>query len=222
MTMLSKVLPGAALEVKPVAWRRGVAAPAKSASSRNGKPPDEISRLRATLADFNAAAEQQARQAYEAGMHAGETAARQGAESEVRTVVEKLAATIADVAGTRAEVMHRAESDTVHLAIEIARRVLHREVSLDASALEGLVRAALEKLQAQEVYRVRVHPAQEGLVRKCLAEMGRGPAIEVVSDPLQPRGGAVFEIAGGSLDASVETQLSEIERGLADQLEARV
>ena len=46
--------------------------------------------------------------------------------------------------------------------------------------------------------------------------------IAVVGDPMQPQGGAVFEISRGSLDASVETQLAEIERGLIDQLEARV
>jgi flagellar biosynthesis/type III secretory pathway protein FliH len=43
----------------------------------------------------------------------------------------------------------------------------------------------------------------------------------VISDPVQREGGAVFEIGRGSLDASVETQLAEIERGLIDKLEAR-
>ena len=118
------------------------------------------------------------------------------------------------MAATRAETIRRAEADTVRLSIEIARRVLHRELSVDGSALEALIKAALEKLQAQEVYRVRVHPDQEKLVRACLDQTGRGQAIEVVGDPVQPRGGAVFEISRGALDASVETQLAEIERGL--------
>jgi flagellar biosynthesis/type III secretory pathway protein FliH len=39
-----------------------------------------------------------------------------------------------------------------------------------------------------------------------------------VGDVAQSRGGAVFEISRGALDASVDTQLREIERGLADQL----
>jgi flagellar assembly protein FliH len=99
---------------------------------------------------------------------------------------------------------------------------LHRELSIDGSALEALIKAALEKLQSQEAYRVRVHPDQEKVVRACLDRTGRGQAIAVVGDPMQPQGGAVFEISRGSLDASVETQLAEIERGLIDQLEARV
>ena len=157
-----------------------------------------------------------------AGVRAGEESARQSLESGVRETVQQLAATIAELAETRAETIRRAEADTVRLSIEIARRVLHRELSVDGSALEALIKAALEKLQAQEVYRVRVHPGQEKLVRACLDQTGRGQSIAVVSDPAQPKGGAVFEISRGSLDASVETQLAEIERGLIDQLEARV
>jgi flagellar assembly protein FliH len=125
---------------------------------------------------------------------------------------------VADVAGARREVVRRAEADVVQLSVEIARRILHRELSMDASALEALIRAALEKLGSQEVYRVRVHPDQEKLMRACLQRTGRHGEIEVAIDPSQARGGAVFEIGRGSLDASVETQLREIERGLADRL----
>jgi flagellar assembly protein FliH len=165
--------------------------------------------------------EARSRQAFEAGVRAGEESARQSLEADLRETAAQLASAMSDVAATRAEAIRRVEADTVRLAIEIARRVLHRELSIDESALEALVRAALEKLQAQEVYRVRVHPDQEKLVRACLDQTSRGQAIAVVSDPVQRPGGAVFEISRGSLDASVETQLAEIERGLVDQLEAR-
>jgi len=57
-------------------------------------------------------------------------------------------------------------------------------------------------------------------LKGCLDEIGRGQSIQVVSDPVQPKGGVVFELSSGLLDASVDTQLAEIERGLTDQLEA--
>ena len=71
----------------------------------------------------------------------------QSAESQVREAVEKLAATVVEVAATRSDAIRRAEADIVRLSIEIARRILHRELSLDTSALEALIRAALEKLR---------------------------------------------------------------------------
>ncbi|PWT98253.1 MAG: hypothetical protein C5B51_29605, partial [Terriglobia bacterium] len=126
----------------------------------------------------------------------------------------------ADVAGCRSEAIRSAEADIVRLSVEIAQRIIHRELSTDPSALESLIRAALEKLASQEVHRVRVHPGQAQLVQACLEESGRAANVEVVSDAALPPGGAIFETARGSLDASLATQLKEIERGLAGQLEA--
>jgi flagellar assembly protein FliH len=221
--MLSKLIRDASVESAPVPWRDRSA---PSAPIARPAPPavanTEVAQLRAKLSEMEAVFETKSRQSYEAGLRDGEESARQKLEAGVREIAQQMAQTIAEVAGTRAETIRRAEADTVRLSIEIARRVLHRELSIDGSALEALIKAAMEKLQSQEVYRVRVHPDQEKLVRACLDQTGRGQAVAVVADPVQPQGGAVFEISRGSLDASVETQLAEIERGLIDQLETRV
>jgi flagellar assembly protein FliH len=219
-SMLSKVLKDAGVQTEPVTWRRQAIAPANSRAVAADK--GEAALLRATIAELESAAETKARQSYAAGVRAGENAARQRLEADVQETVQKLSATIAELAETRSEVMRRAEADMVRLSIAIARRVLHSELSTDGSALESLIKAALEKLKAREVHRVRVHPDQEQAVRGCLDQTGRGQAIAVVGDPVQPKGGAVFEINQGALDASVETQLAEIERGLMAQLDARV
>ena len=218
-----KVLKGAAVEPVPVPWRRLPVSPAPAAKAETAAPDDtEVTRLRERIAELEVLAETKSRQAHAAGVRAGEESARQSLETGVRETIRQLTTTIAGLADTRTETIRRAEADTVRLSIEIARRVLHREISVDGSALEALIKAAMEKLQAQEVYRVRIHPDQEKLVRACLDQTGRGQSIVVVSDPAQPEGGAVFEISRGSLDASVGTQLAEIERGLIDQLEAHV
>jgi flagellar assembly protein FliH len=219
--MLSRVLTEAAAAAQPVVWRRSSPIPTKAAQVAQSLPQDESAQLRIRLAEMTAVAEQQARQAYEAGMRAGEAAARKAMEADTQAIVEQLTDTIVDVAGTRSGTIRRAEADTVRLAIEIARRVLHRELSVDPNALQALTTAALEKLQAQEIYRVRVHPALEQVVRNCLQQAGRAQGIEVIADPSQPQGGVLFDISRGTLDASVATQLDEIERGLTDQLETR-
>jgi flagellar biosynthesis/type III secretory pathway protein FliH len=42
--------------------------------------------------------------------------------------------------------------------------------------------------------------------------------VEVIADPSRAVGTVIFETQHGNLDASVESQLQEIERGLADRL----
>jgi flagellar assembly protein FliH len=225
--MLAKLLPNSVSDWKALTVRRCATPPVRKSTPAPAPAHDtsallaDAAHLRVKLAEMEASAEPRARQAYDSGFQAGEIEARQKLESEVRLSIERMAAAIAEVPQARAETIRRAESDTVRLAIEIARRVLHRELSTDSSALEALVKAAMEKLQGQEIYRVRVHPDQAAMIKSCLMQSGRGQNVEVIADPIQPKGGVVFEIAQGTLDASVETQLREIERGLADQLETR-
>ena len=219
--MLSKVLPEALADAQPVTWRQGA-----SIATTPGQPlppgaAGEVLKLRARITEMNAVAEQQARQAYETGLRTGEGTARKALEAETRAAIDRIIATIVEIAATRAEVLQRAEADTVRLAIEIARRVLHRELTVDTNALKALTQAALQRLQSQEIHRVRVHPDQEKMVRASLQESGRGQGIEVIADPSQPPGGILFDIGRGALDASVTTQLDEIARGLTDRLDNR-
>jgi flagellar assembly protein FliH len=66
-----------------------------------------------------------------------------------------------------------------------------------------------------------VFPASVPAVRAALERNGGMAAIEIVADGLLQPGGLVFETSLGELDASVETQLQEIERGFADRLQLR-
>ena len=157
-------------------------------------------------------------EAHAAGVREGEAAGRSRAAAELQPLLERLARTIEELAALRPQLRREAEADMVKLAIAIARRVIRREVGIDAEALHGLVLGALEKLQAQEVSRVRVHPSQAAAIAALLREKSGGIGIEVVSDLSGDPGAAVFETARGNLDASVESQLGEIERGLADAL----
>lgn len=220
--MLSRVLRQSVDEPQPVVWRSNRSAVEAAAAPRPARAAGPSPALHtAASAELEAQVNQQLQAAFESGVSQGEAAARQKLETEVRRTVEQLALAAAEVAATRSEAIRRAEADVVRLSIEIARRILHRELSVDPSALAALVRAALQKLAGQQVCRVRVHPDQEPFVRATLAELGRGAEVEVVSDAAQSRGGAVFETASGALDASVETQLCEIERGLVDRLQER-
>jgi flagellar assembly protein FliH len=208
--IVSRILSAADADVRPITWRSRPAALTHAESSPSS---EELTR------QLEAEIQQQARLAFESGVREGEAAARQKIESEVRQLTVQLAQSAADVASSRSEAIRRAEADVVRLAVEIAQRIIHRELSEDPAALGSIIRAALEKLASQEVHRVRVHPGQAETVRACLGQMDRGANIEVISDATQPPGGAVFETSRGSLDASLETQLQEIERGLAQQLQ---
>lgn len=136
-------------------------------------------------------------------------------------MIASLSALLNDLAQQRPRLRAEAEEDTVKLAVAIARRVLHRELSADPEALLGLVKAAFQRLQAREIHRLRVSPPDTAAIEEYRTRLEFPPGLEIVSDPALPRGSAIFETARGELDASVDTQIGEIERGLTDVMRRR-
>jgi flagellar assembly protein FliH len=156
-------------------------------------------------------------ESYQRGYRDGEAAAR----AALGSTIERLAQSIDHTAGLRARLRKEAEGDLLRLAVAISRRILHREISVDPEALSGLIMAALEKLKAHEVQRVRAHPDIETALRSSLEHLAAGRNVQIIADRSRQPGDLVFETERGSLDASIETQLQEIERGLADRLRSR-
>jgi flagellar assembly protein FliH len=162
--------------------------------------------------------EQRAREAHAAGVREGEAAGRAEAAAEVQPVIEKLGCAIGEISSLRARLRREAEADLVRLALAMARRILRRELAVDPDALHGLIMGALEKLQAQEICRVRVAPPHVALLKKCLEQANTGTGVEIIADPSREPGTVIFETERGGLDASIDSQLREIDRGLTDRL----
>ncbi len=89
---------------------------------------------------------------------------------------------------------------------------------MDPAALVGMVRAAFTRVDQVETTRVRVHPDDAALLAAQVRDLSPTQPPELIPDGSLERGSIVIETQRGSIDASVSTQLEEIERGLTDQL----
>jgi len=170
----------------------------------------------ARLREFDAEKKKECKAAYDRGVAEGTAAGRQQGAAQIQPVIEKLTRTVEELAAVKPRLRHEAEEDVVKLALAIARRILYRELATAPEALLGLVRSALDKLDGREVHRLRVNPQDAAIIQQKLQSVGSVRKIEIVGDPSLQRGAAIFETPHGALDASVDTQLNEIERGFAD------
>jgi flagellar assembly protein FliH len=186
--------------------------------ARTGADAEDPQRSREQFAQLQQQYEQRTREAHAAGVREGEAAGRQRAAAELQPVIDRLGRAIDEIGGLRARLRAEAEADLIQLSLAIARRVLRRELAIDPEALHGLVLGALEKLSGQEISRVRVNPAHAALVTESLRQNSASDKVQVIADPSRELGTVIFETQRGNLDASVESQLQEIERGLADRL----
>src|ERR1700733_7862793 len=202
--------------VSPVWWRdTAVAIP--NARSRGTAVPNE---RHASDRDQNSDRDREKieHEAYQRGFAEGKGVGREQAAAELKSLLDRLAQTLAELSSLRARIRKDAEGDLLKLSISVARRVLHRELTLDPESIEGLIRIALEKLQSRDLCRVRVHPDQEPAIRASMERFSNSHKVELIPDPSMQCGDVLFETAHGNIDASIEAQLREIERGFADRL----
>jgi len=169
--------------------------------------------------DLRQQLERASQEAFQKGLRQGEADGRRLAQAQFEEEVQRLGRTVVEMAGLRHAIRREAEEELVRLALAIARRILHRELTVDPESLTGLVKAALAKIELRDTYRVRTHPEHVAVVTRCLAQVGAPQKIEVQPDTSLEKGSAIFETGRGTLDSSVETQLAEIQRGLVDVLE---
>jgi len=217
--MSSKVVRGGQATMQNHSWQRVGAPEAPSAASYPAASPPsgpEAERIRdLLLKEFQSRIERERAQAFESGREAGGSAARQ----ELQAPLERVARSLAELASCRTRYRRETEREVVQLALEIARRILRRELTIDPEAILGLVRAGLESVSLREVLEVRVHPAHAETVRLCLNKLGAPAALAVIADPHLEPGALLVETRRGGFDASADAQLEEIQRGFADVLE---
>lgn len=164
--------------------------------------------------------EQKLKEAYQKGYAEGVAAARAQFEAQVSEVLQKVSGTIAQVSQLPQQIREAGVQNLVSLAIATASRILNREITIDPDAIQGLVTAAVEKMQTRDIHRVKLHASHETTVRKALSQILPGNTIEIAAEASLKPGDIIFETQLGSTDASITTQLQEIERGLADRMTA--
>jgi flagellar assembly protein FliH len=160
-------------------------------------------------------------EAHHRGVEDGLRRGREEASAEVKKAFDQVANALEELGGMKRKLRQEAEQELVKLSLAVARRILYRELSTDPSSIEGIVHAALQKLQQREASKVRVWPAGVPAVRAALERIGSRAGIDIVPDPGLATGAILFETSLGELDASIETQLQEIQRGFADRLAIR-
>lgn len=226
--MLSKVLTGKdtlcavpllLVPAFPGGEKRRNASPTSSLTSSDSGQEDtdhyrrEVVQLREELRRTVESAARESQQAHENGRREGHAQA----QAELQPVIERMSAAIVDIAALRPDLRRQAERDVVHLALVIARRVLHRELQIDENALTALARFAFDRMGRSESYHVRVHPRFAQSVSSALRG-GLNSAVHIEPDPSCAPGTLTIRSAGGVVDASIDGQLDEITNGLTDRI----
>jgi flagellar biosynthesis/type III secretory pathway protein FliH len=162
--------------------------------------------------------ERRIRAARDAAIAESELRLRQRWEREREELKRQLAIALNGFAEERNSYFDRVESEVVHLALAIARKILQRETQLDPTLLAALVRIALDRMQSGPSVRLRTAPAEVEHWRRLGETAGGAARWEVVADDTLERGDCVVETELGKANFGFEAQLRDVEETFAQLL----
>jgi flagellar assembly protein FliH len=162
-----------------------------------------------------------------AGAYArGEAEGRRIAEGEFKEVLtdmrrqegERIGAIFASISSQMREVQKNLETDAYRFALAVAERIIKREVTLSDDIVLAQIREAVQRIVGVESIRLRVHPADEDVVKAhrnaFLGSLGGVREMTIETDEGMERGGCIIDSASGNIDARISTQLKQIEAAL--------
>jgi flagellar biosynthesis/type III secretory pathway protein FliH len=157
-------------------------------------------------------------QGYNMGFEQGHAAATAAVEQATGDTLQRLSAMVASIHENHAAFFRAAERQVVDLALQIAQKVIEREVENMPDLAVGVIRAALEEMDARTAVRIRVNPDDEELLRRRWSQVipTGVPADRIelqVDDRVQP-GGGIIETTHGQVDAQLESKLAQLGNAL--------
>ncbi len=123
------------------------------------------------------------------------------------------------------EVFEKVSNCILDISVEIAGKILNKEVETDRTYIITLIKNAVEEVNKTEnKITLRVMPKDTEIVRDKISDIFSGNDFEakilVVPDNDIKEGGVIVETSNGIIDASIETQLAIIEKALKKQEES--
>lgn len=152
------------------------------------------------------------------GAEQGRSAGRDEVLEQYRPEVERLIQSWTDALerweAERRALQSEARQDVLRFAFAFAEKLVHRVIEIDEQVAARQVEAALEMVAAPTALEIAINPEDRATVESVLADLatriGGCREIAIRDDEQMSRGGCVVATAGGSIDATIETQVARI------------
>ena len=135
------------------------------------------------------------------GVREGEAKAQVATAEKLEQERQAIRQAVEQFAQQRRSYFRRVETDVVTLALAIARKLLHREAQIDPLLLSGVVRVALEQIQAGSQVVLRTSPSQQETWQAFLSQLPEtNREVAVVADEALAPGKLLLETSAGKAE----------------------
>lgn len=133
--------------------------------------------------------------------------------------IEQLKFSMDSFFGAKQEVFDSIAPDILEISIEIAKKIIKKEMSEDSQILLDNIREILKNLSKEETkIMLKVNPSQAAILKAAVPEQVESAGLEakviIVPDENTMEGGCLVTTTNGVIDATIETQLEIITEAL--------
>lgn len=155
---------------------------------------------------------------YKFGVEDGRKLGFQEGQESVNPFIQAFENATNDLMAHRVSLGQEMDEMILQLALSVAERVIHREVSLDRTIIKDTIRESLKYIEDHEKIVIRLHPDDwqsvksfEDEIRSFTHEL---KVLQIQEDEHVESGGCIIESNVGMMDGQIRTQLEEIMRNL--------
>ncbi|OWR27844.1 flagellar assembly protein FliH [Saccharibacillus sp. O23] len=157
-------------------------------------------------------------QGFREGYEEGKAQAEAELALRMQQAAEEAQALIQEGVRTKEEMIQEAEPFLVELSTAIAEKVIDRKLADDEELTVGLIRQTLSRKREQGTIALCVAPSQFSMINSAREELAMSidsqAELEILPDSTVKDRGCVIRSNFGSVDARIDTQLTEIKREL--------
>lgn len=158
--------------------------------------------------------------AFDNGFLQGQMAGKDLAEKQIEGVMRRYADTVQAISTLKTVLRAQVEREVVRLALEVAKKIVYREIRIDPAIIQTLVRVALSHVAEKSAVTVHVSPVDYAYLLKQRAELSQteGRDVSLVADNSIQQGGCLIQTDCGDIDARIEEKFREVENAFFEGL----
>ncbi len=187
--------------------------PAAAIPSTGGGPDPELPKPSLDLSHLE-------KSAYEQGFLQGEKAGMEIAEQRIQELMRRYTESLLELTNLRSALHVQVEREVVKLAVEVAKKIVHREIQVDRDIIQTLVRVALSHVAEKSAVTVHLSPLDYNYLLEQRTELAQseGRDISLLADKSIERGGCLIKTECGDIDARIEEKFREVEQSFFEGL----
>ncbi len=160
-------------------------------------------------------------EAYQKGFKKGEDEARQAHQQAEAAYRESTLQVLQEVNGLRQKLYQSTEVEILALSIDIAEKLVCRQLELKPETIVDIARAACIQAKECEMVIIYAAPDQVEMLKSRHEEFStqlyRNKRLEFIADPAIKTGGCRIETEQGYIDATIETMLKQLNTTIRDE-----